>query len=376
MAALEAAGGPDCARYVGGCVRNALMQVPVVDVDIATVLEPARVKAALVAAGLKAVPTGEAHGTITAVAMGHGFEITTLRRDVSTDGRRAVVAFTTDWTEDAARRDFRLNSLYAERSGQVFDPTGEGVDDARHGRIVFVGDARTRIREDFLRILRFFRFHAWYGRGAMDAEGLAACADLSEGLGLLSAERVSKEMLRLLEAADPVPAVRAMQKTGVLARVLPGGMNVERFAAVAGRTGDPLVRLAALSQNEAPTDLAKRWRLSNAQRDRLIAMTDDGPAPDREPRARATLYRLGAQAFRDRLALMVEDAAVRDRLAPLADWAIPVLPVGGADVARLGLPAGPRTGLILKAFEADWIAADFPTDGHEDRLRRAAAATP
>ena len=376
MAALEAAGGPDCARFVGGCVRNALMQVPVVDVDIATVLEPTRVKAAMVAAGLKAVPTGEAHGTITAVAMGHGFEITTLRRDVSTDGRRAVVAFTTDWAEDAARRDFRLNSLYADRSGQVFDPTGEGVEDVRHGRIVFVGDARTRIREDFLRILRFFRFHAWYGRGAMDAGGLAACADLSEGLGLLSAERVSKEMLRLLEAADPVPAVRAMQTTGVLARVLPGGVDVERFVAVAGRTSDPLVRLAALSKDEAPTDLAKRWRLSNAQRDRLIAMADDGPAPDSEPRARVTLYRLGAQAFRDRLALMVEDAAARDHLAPLADWPIPALPVGGADVARLGLPAGPRTGLVLKAFEADWIAADFPTDGHEDRLRRAAEATP
>ncbi|RZJ96562.1 MAG: CCA tRNA nucleotidyltransferase [Brevundimonas sp.] len=375
MTALEAAGGPDCARFVGGCVRNALMHVPVVDVDIATRLEPAAVKAALVAAGLKAVPTGEAHGTITAVAMGQGFEITTLRRDVSTDGRRAVVAFTTDWAEDAARRDFRLNSLYADRAGQVFDPTGEGAEDARHGRIVFVGDARTRIREDYLRILRFFRFHAWYGRGPMDAEGLAACAALAEGLGLLSAERVSKEMLRLLEADDPVTVIRAMADAGVLARVLPNSVDIDRFAAVASRTGDPLVRLAALSTNEAPIDLATRWRLSNAQRDRLIAMRDAAPAPDTAKAARATVYRLGAQALRDRLALLVADDAVRADLEPITGWPAPGLPVGGADVARLGLPAGPRTGLILKAFEADWMAADFPADGHEDRLRRAAEAT-
>ncbi|RYG09534.1 MAG: CCA tRNA nucleotidyltransferase, partial [Caulobacteraceae bacterium] len=171
MGALEAAGGPDCARFVGGCVRNALMGYPIDDIDIATTLRPEETDRAIRAAGLKAVPTGIAHGTVTAVAQRRPFEITTLRRDVETDGRKATVAFTDDWAEDASRRDFRLNALYADASGQVFDPTGAGVADAAGGRIVFVGDPRTRIREDYLRILRFFRFFAWYGRGEMDRAG-------------------------------------------------------------------------------------------------------------------------------------------------------------------------------------------------------------
>src|SRR5690606_24771193 len=191
MAALEAAGGPGCARFVGGCVRNALIGQPVDDVDIATTLRPEQTEQAIRAAGLKAVPTGVAHGTVTAIAERRPFEITTLRRDVSTDGRNATVAFTDDWAEDAARRDFRLNALYADADGRVFDPTGHGVEDARAGRIVFVGEPETRIREDFLRVLRFFRFHAWYGKGEPDAAGLAACRALASGMSRLSAERVS-----------------------------------------------------------------------------------------------------------------------------------------------------------------------------------------
>src|SRR6478672_10767184 len=216
MAALEAAGGPGCARFVGGCVRNALIGAPVDDIDIATTLKPEETDKAIRAAGLKAVPTGIAHGTVTAVTERTPFEITTLRRDVSTDGRNATVAFTDDWAEDAARRDFRLNALYADASGEVFDPTGHGVSDAAEGRIVFVGEARTRIREDYLRILRFFRFYAWYGRGEPDAEAMAACAALAEGMTRLSAERVSKEMLKLLAAPDPRRAVAAMREAGVL----------------------------------------------------------------------------------------------------------------------------------------------------------------
>jgi poly(A) polymerase len=176
--ALEAAGGPGCARFVGGCVRNAILKRPIDDIDIATTLTPDQVTEALTKAGLKAVPTGVDHGTVTAVSRGRPYEITTLRRDVETDGRRAVVVFTTDWAEDAQRRDFRLNALYADPSGKLYDPTAGGLADARAGRIIFVGDAETRIREDGLRILRFFRFFAWYGRGEPDAVGLAACASL------------------------------------------------------------------------------------------------------------------------------------------------------------------------------------------------------
>ena len=221
IAALEAAGGPGCARFVGGCVRNALIGQPVEDVDIATTLRPEETERAIRAAGLKAVPTGLAHGTVTAISGREPFEITTLRRDVSTDGRNATVAFTDDWAEDAGRRDFRLNALYADAGGQVFDPTGEGVADALAGRVVFVGDPATRIREDYLRILRFFRFFAWYGAGEPDPAGLAACAALAPGMSRLSAERVSKELTRLLAAPDPRAAVTAMAATGVLARILP-----------------------------------------------------------------------------------------------------------------------------------------------------------
>jgi poly(A) polymerase len=232
MAALAAAGGPDCARFVGGCVRNALLRKPVADIDIATALTPDAVIKALTDARLKAIPTGVEHGTVTAVSEGRPYEITTLRRDVETDGRRAVVAFTTDWNEDAQRRDFRLNSLYAAADGALFDPTGEGLADLKAGRIVFVGDAATRIREDALRILRFFRFQAWYGKGDPDPVGLAACAELRGLIANLSAERVSAELLKLLAAEDPREAVRLMAQTGVLSAALPEAVGLERFEAL------------------------------------------------------------------------------------------------------------------------------------------------
>lgn len=376
MAALEAVGGPGCARFVGGCVRNSLMGQGVDDIDIATRLRPEQTIAALKAAGLKAVHTGVEHGTVTGVSEHEPYEITTLRRDVETDGRRAVVAFTEDWAEDAARRDFRLNALYADAEGTVFDPTGGGLEDAASGRIVFVGEAETRIREDYLRILRFFRFYAWYGRGALDAVGLAACGALKAGMDRLSAERVSKELLKLLAARDPRPSVRAMQDSGVLAQVLPDVQPLTVFEALCALSDDPVLRLSALlpADEAAMVRIAGSLRLSNVVRDRLAVMVADGPnvSPDMgEVAGRAAIYRLGQRAFQDRLRL-AEAATGGDgeTLRQLAEtWAAPKMPVGGRELAKLGVKQGPETGRIIKAFEAGWIADDFPTDGHEDRLR-------
>jgi poly(A) polymerase len=381
MAALETEGGPDCARFVGGCVRNALLGQPVDDIDIATQLTPEQTLAALKAAGLKAVPTGIEHGTVTAVSGGRPYEITTLRRDMATDGRRAIVAFTTDWAEDAARRDFGLNALYADAAGALFDPTGRGLADLAARRIVFVGDAETRIREDYLRILRFFRFHAWYGRGDPDAEGLRACRDNVDGLARLSAERVSKELLKLLAAPDPRPAVRAMGEAGVLSAVLPSTAGLSLFETLASISDDPVLRLSALLPPEPQrVDAAARaLRLSNAQRERLVAAAGEA-SPDLSPaQARAEIYCRGAQAFADRL---TRGRAARPELdasaliALVRDWTAPSLPVGGHDLAALGVEAGPRTGRLLKAFEDEWIAADFPADGHAARLSRLAASEP
>ena len=280
MASLEAAGGPDCARFVGGCVRNALIGAPVADIDIATTLEPEETDRAIRAAGLKAVPTGIAHGTVTAVSAHQPFEITTLRRDVTTDGRNATVAFTDDWAEDAARRDFRLNALYADGEGRVFDPTGEGVSDAVAGRIVFVGDPETRIREDYLRILRFFRFFAWYGRGEPDAAALAACGALAPGMTRLSAERVSKELMTLLAAPDPREAMAAMSAFGVLAQVLPEAAAGPQFEAAVAQGGDAVIRLMTLlpSDERVVREAAARLRLPNSTRDRLAAAAAADPA--------------------------------------------------------------------------------------------------
>lgn len=376
IAALEAAGGPGCARFVGGCVRNALMGRPIDDVDIATTLKPEETEKAIRAAGLKAVPTGIAHGTVTAVAERQPFEITTLRRDVTTDGRNATVAFTDDWAEDAARRDFRLNALYADGAGQVFDPTGKGVADAAAGRIVFVGDPNTRIQEDYLRILRFFRFFAWYGRGVPDAAGLEACRELASGMTRLSAERVSKELMKLLAAEDPRPALAAMARTGVLAQVLPEAGGLGLFNAMVGLSADPVVRLMTLFPVDADAmrGAAERLRFPNTTRDRLVASALAAPDVSldmTEPQARAAVYRHRGQAVADALRRLLAGSPDRDAgplLAVADEWSAPRLPVGGKDVARLGVAPGPETGRLLKAFEDSWIADDFPTDGHADRL--------
>jgi len=378
IAALEAVGGPDCARFVGGCVRNALMGREIDDIDIATTLKPEETERAIHAAGLKAVPTGLAHGTVTAVAGREPFEITTLRQDVSTDGRNATVAFTDDWAEDAARRDFRLNALYADGEGRVFDPTGQGVDDAAAGRIVFVGEPQTRIREDYLRILRFFRFFAWYGRGQPDAEGLQACRDLAPGMSRLSAERVSKELMKLLAADEPRPAMAAMAETGVLAQVLPEAGPLDLFNAIAPLSPDPVVRLMTLFAVDADAmrGAAERLRLPNVVRDRLVASALAAPAVSlamSDAQARAAVYHHRGQAVSDAVLRLYAGSPERAEeaarlLAIAADWSPPRLPVGGKALARLGVTPGPETGRLLKAFEAGWIADDFPTEGHADRL--------
>ena len=380
MEALASAGGEDCARFVGGCVRNTLMKRPVSDIDIATTLTPEAVTAALKAARLKAVPTGAAHGTITAVARGRPFEITTLRRDVETDGRHAKVAFTDDWGEDAARRDFRLNALYADARGRLFDPTGEGVADALAGKIVFVGDARARIAEDALRIPRFFRFFAWYGRGEPDAAGLDACQDLRALIAGLSAERVAKELLTLLAAEDPRAAVGLMAGTGVLGQILPEVQGLSRFEGLVAIetevvfSHDALLRLAALLPAEpaAGAAVAARLRLSNAQRDRLVAALGTEPplVSWMSPRqTRQGVYRLGAQAFCDRatLAWAASDrpaAAIQWRaLLPMAQsWPRPTLPLTGEEVVAAGVSRGPQVGTVLREVEAWWIDNDFTLD--------------
>ncbi|MBC6982266.1 CCA tRNA nucleotidyltransferase [Caulobacter sp. 17J80-11] len=376
--ALEAAGGPDCARFVGGCVRNTLMGRPADDVDIATVLTPRQVIAALERAGLRAVPTGVEHGTVTAIADHHPFEITTLRRDVETDGRRAVVAFSTDWAEDAARRDFRLNALYADREGRLHDYAGGGVEDALAGRIVFVGDAETRIREDYLRILRFFRFFAWYGRGEPDAVGLAACAALAGGIAALSAERISKELLKLLSAPDPRTAVRLMVEAGVWAAAVPVEANLARFEAMVQIDPDPELRLSALLPDDPELDasLAENLRMSNAQRDRLVAALPSGPAVSldmSEPAARAAIYRLGTRTFTDRVKRAWAEhpkhsEPARALLDLAAHWKTPKFPLGGADAKAAGVPHGPAVGRLLRQTEDWWVEHDFPENGARERL--------
>jgi len=277
IAALEAAraGG---SRFVGGCVRNTLMGVGVEDIDVATQITPDRVTAIAEAAGFAAHPTGIEHGTVTVVVDHKPFEVTTLRRDVSTDGRRATVAFTESWAEDAARRDFRMNALYADADGQIHDPTGGGLDDARAGRVIFIGDAATRIKEDYLRILRFFRFNAWYARGPLDPKGLDACADLVAGLDSLSVERVWSETRKLLAAPDPRAAWEGMNAIEVRARALPELDNHPRLRALMDLEADlmlpvdPLTRVAAgLEDQEGAKALARRLKLSNQERDRLVA---------------------------------------------------------------------------------------------------------
>jgi poly(A) polymerase len=370
MAALEAA-RPDGARFVGGCVRNELRGVPVDDIDIATQLKPDETLAALKAAGIRAIPTGLEHGTITAIYEGRPYEITSLRRDVETDGRRAVVAFTQAWAEDAERRDFRLNAIYAAADGRLHEIVPGSIDDAIHGRVIFIGDADQRLREDYLRILRFFRFNAWYGAG-MDSEGLAACERQKEGLAKIAAERIWKELKRLMEAPDPSEAMLAMEEASVLEAVLPGASASELPSLVAVEQGaglapDPLQRLMAMvpRRTRDVTSVTAHLRLSNAEADRLAEWADPalthvlGAAPDL---LRRLLYRFGTRAALDRALIEAAQVSGVEALANVllaaSDWQKPDFPLGGADMLSAGL-SGPDVGAALRALEESWIASDF-----------------
>ena len=368
FAAIGGAGGT--ARFVGGAVRDALLGRVVGDVDMAVTLPPEAVTAALDAAGIKVVPTGIAHGTVTAVAEGRGYEITTLRYDVETDGRRAKVAFTDDWQADAARRDFTFNALYADADGAVYDYFG-GRDDLAAGRVRFIGDAEARIREDVLRILRFFRFYAWFGRGAADAAGVAACARLAGLLPQLSAERVWREIGKLLLAPDPFPALCLMRERGVLGAVLPEATELgrlQRLVAVEEENGgaDAVRRLtAALGGEVAAAAVAVRLKMARRDEARLQLLAQ---LPERlrgryEARdLRQVLYDCGEGAVRDALLLLAADEAVPDlgaALAVVAAWESPRLPVQGADVVALGVAAGPQVGKVLQSVEDWWRELDF-----------------
>jgi poly(A) polymerase len=380
------------ARFVGGAVRNALLGTGVVDIDIAVPMPPQEAMARLKARGIAVIETGLDHGTVTALAGSHAFEVTSLRRDVETDGRRAVIAFTDDWAEDAARRDFTINALYASAEGEIFD-YATGVEDLIAGKVRFVGDAATRIAEDYLRVLRLFRFHAWYGKGEIDADGLRAAAAARDKLKSLSAERVQKELLRLLEAANPAPVLRVMAATGILPQLLPGALHLPRLErlveldAESQAPRDGMLRLAALlpDDDEAAHAAADALKLSNAGRARLEQALGGEriAAPLSAREARRLLYRVGSSRFRDKLLLawagMGKGATAlqwRMLLEMAANWKRPKLAVTGRDVVQAGVEEGPDVGRILAQVEDWWVGGDFAADeaAQRERLKDVIAA--
>ncbi len=361
LAAL--ARGGIAARFVGGCVRDSVLGRRIGEIDIAVDKPPETVMRALEAADLKVVPTGLKHGTVTAIVKGRPFELTTLRRDVETDGRRAVVAFTDDWRTDAERRDFTFNAMYADPDGTIWDPF-DGRADLLAGRVRFIGDPDRRIAEDHLRVLRFFRFQAWFGKPPLDSAGFDACRRNAGALSSLSAERVARELLRLLAAPAPSDALEAMAEAGALDHWLPEYAGAARLKALIAReredTPDPLRRLAAIVSPPAATAVARRLKLSTQQSLRLQLMLEPANPGDLLNR-RAALYRMGTSLFIDRVLLDGPDDW-RAALALARSWAPPELPIGGADALALGLKPGPAVGALLEAVERWWIAGDFSAD--------------
>jgi poly(A) polymerase len=366
------------ARVVGGAVRNALLGLPVAEIDVATTALPEEVMRRVTAAGCKAVPTGIEHGTVTVIIEHQPIEVTTLRQDVETFGRKARVAFGRDWRADAERRDFTINALSASADGTVHDYVG-GLADIAARKVHFIGDAQRRIEEDYLRILRFFRFHAFFGEGLPDAAGLLACIRARGGLAILSRERVRIEMLKLLLAPHAAPTLAVMSEAGLLGAVL-GGVpllasfeNVAKIEAARGMAPDAVRRLGALGVlvTEDAERLAQRLRLANAEMDRLLALEmwwRVAPLAG-EQAARALLYRLGAQAFTDQVLVAwarspagVADAAWRELASLPQRWTAPVFPLKATDFIRRGIAQGPTLGAALRAAETAWIAADFPAE--------------
>jgi len=406
LARLVAALGTGNARYVGGAVRDTLLGIEVKDIDLATPLVPAEVMARLDAAKIGHVPTGIAHGTITAILKGGPVEITTLRHDVSTDGRRATVAFASEWQDDAARRDFTINALYADpATGEISDFFG-GLADLKERRVRFIGDARERIREDHLRILRYFRFQARFGSEPADAEAENACAELSATLKGLSRERIGMEMLNLLALPNPAPTAARMAELGVMGHVLPEA-DVDALAALVTEEArqqvapDPIRRLAALLPPDADLagQVAARFRLSGAQKKRLMSAARRGILPHRgrgtmseanggggqsaappppsslrdatSPNGggsqgpRALAYRLGMDQALDRLLLTGADTS------SLKDWSIPTFPLKGGEIVARGIKAGPEVARILRAVEDRWVDEGFADKARVEQLLEA-----
>ena len=356
-------------------MRDALLGQDVADIDIATTIEPSAVVALLEKTGYKVVPTGIDHGTVTAVTDGKAFEITTLRQDIETDGRHAEVAFGKDWLADAQRRDLTINALYMDADGVVTDPVC-GLPDVENRVVRFVGEPETRIKEDYLRILRFFRFFAWYGQHRPDAAGLKACAKLKGGLASLSVERVWQELIKLLSASDPTRAILWMRQTGVLTAILPESekWGIDAFAGVVkageinGWGTDAVLRLMSmLPPHEAKVaDLAKRLKLPNKVRDRLLAWAAT-PEPDAQTKRKdfaKTLYRGNVPAITDRLKIAVSRAGKNQPkfhrlLDQITSYRRPEFPVRGADLIKKGIPQGRDISDKLSELEDAWVESDF-----------------
>ncbi|WP_137753096.1 CCA tRNA nucleotidyltransferase [Sphingopyxis sp. L1A2A] len=362
VAALSADGG--AVKIVGGAVRDTLLGLAVTDIDLATPLLPHEVTRRLAAADIKVIPTGIAHGTVTAIASGDHHEITTLRHDVETDGRRATIAFADDWPGDAARRDFTINALYADPDSGAVDDYFGGLADLRAGRVAFIGDAATRIAEDHLRILRFYRFAARFGRGALDAASHAAVVTARQSLKSLSRERIADELTKILALPDPRAIVGQMAVDGIFAVMLPEldpdfAATLDRLLVNEQAAGVPATahrRLAALlPANPAIAEqVASRLRLSTRQRKYLAAVA--GHRGDTARPVRQLAHAIGIDAARDVHLIAGEAAAAR----ALADWQVPQLPIKGGDIVARGVAAGPEVARILKAVEAAWVAEDFP----------------
>jgi poly(A) polymerase len=384
--ALTAGGGE--VRFVGGCVRDSLAKRAVGDIDVAISERPERTLELLEQAGIRAIPTGLKHGTVTALIGDRKYEVTSLRADVETDGRHSKVRFINDWAEDAKRRDFTINALSCTPDGDIYDPFG-GLDDLGHGRILFVGRAKDRIDEDVLRLLRYFRFYATHGRPPPDIEALNACRDMAPRLAELSGERVREEFFKILLSTAPADIVVLMRGERVMDFLLPGvrSDNLGRLRLVAwletnamkraSVMPDPVRRLAALLTTDVAgaESVAERLRLSNAERERLIVMAEP---PARisialdERMQRQRLYALGGRSVRDLAILswaaelaiaprqpLAKSEAWQDLLARADSWTKPTLPVGGEDAKALGVAPGPEMGKLLKAIEAWWIEGDF-----------------
>ena len=360
--------GAEKPRIVGGAVRDGLLGLSVADVDLATTLTPNAVIRALEAARIKAVPTGIDHGTITAVSGGKTFEITTLRRDVSTDGRRATVEFSTDWQEDAARRDFTINALYADpESGEIFDYFG-GLDDLKAGIVRFISDATARIAEDHLRILRYFRFFARFGKSPPDADAIAACEAAANSLMALSRERIADELMKLLALPDPKDSVRLMLKHNIFAAFLPelAADAMERLERLLARENAVASypnagrRLSALLPDDriAVEQVASRLKLSNKTRVELSDRTTE-LSPDNAS-ARALAYRHGVVMATDMFLLHGADDDWQIGITALQKWALPIFPIKGGNLVSRGITAGPLVAKTLKAVEQQWIDEGFP----------------